>query len=385
MKEKEKSFDKGNIIFNVEKMTKQSIGKHQISKNELSKKRILQERGITLIALVVTIIILLILAGVTLNMALSQNGLFSKTQDAAEKYKQAQSDEEEMVRQIATQMYSEYVGATVTGYTPTSKNEGCTVENDVTGYENSQTFKTDEMEWKVWDFDGNTLRIIGDPTSEKLYLKGATGYNNGVYAMDYICKELYSNEGAGAIATNLKKTDIQKVSTYDYTKYKHGADNTELPDAKAEDTIQFGETRSYNNAKYPEMWNLNDKNWKYEWNDSGVITEGDKECTIWEKIGDKVGNMEKNPIGGNDRQTFKQSCYRHEYQQSEFINDKYFDIIFEKSDDDSERRYFLSSRYVFLYKDYCTFGFQRIDASEAIHEITAEGMTRKYRGKRYDS
>ena len=35
-----------------------------------------KEKGITLIALVITIILLLILAGVTLSTALSQNGLF---------------------------------------------------------------------------------------------------------------------------------------------------------------------------------------------------------------------------------------------------------------------------------------------------------------------
>ena len=100
MNEKEKSFDKENIIFYVKKMTKKSIAENQISRNELSKKKSLQEKGITLIALVVTIIILLILAGVTLNMALSQNGLFSKTQEAADKYKQAQSDEELEIEKI---------------------------------------------------------------------------------------------------------------------------------------------------------------------------------------------------------------------------------------------------------------------------------------------
>ena len=100
MKGKEKSFDKENIIFNVEKMTKKSIDENQMSRSRLDKKKSLQEKGITLIALVVTIIILLILAGVTLNMALSQNGLFSKTQEAAEKYKQAQEDEEIEIEKI---------------------------------------------------------------------------------------------------------------------------------------------------------------------------------------------------------------------------------------------------------------------------------------------
>ena len=60
---------------------------------KLAKKQKLQEQGITLIALVVTIVILLILAGVTLNIALSDNGLFSKTKEAAKKY-QTESERE---------------------------------------------------------------------------------------------------------------------------------------------------------------------------------------------------------------------------------------------------------------------------------------------------
>ena len=100
MKEKEKILYKNNMTLRLEKMTVLQISENRISRNELSKKKSLQERGITLIALVVTIIILLILAGVTLNMALSQNGLFSKTQEAADKYKQAQEDEEFEIEKI---------------------------------------------------------------------------------------------------------------------------------------------------------------------------------------------------------------------------------------------------------------------------------------------
>lgn len=40
------------------------------------------ERGITLVALVVTIVVLLILAGVTITYALSNNGIFTKAQEA---------------------------------------------------------------------------------------------------------------------------------------------------------------------------------------------------------------------------------------------------------------------------------------------------------------
>ena len=66
----------------------------------MSKKHELKEQGITLIALVVTIIILLILAGVTLSLALSQNGLFSRAQNAADRYKKAQEDEEKMIEEL---------------------------------------------------------------------------------------------------------------------------------------------------------------------------------------------------------------------------------------------------------------------------------------------
>ena len=57
MKEKERMLDKNNMTLKLEKMTKQLIGRHEISRCELSKKRSLQERGITLIALVVTIVL----------------------------------------------------------------------------------------------------------------------------------------------------------------------------------------------------------------------------------------------------------------------------------------------------------------------------------------
>ena len=154
---------------------------------KIVKKQKLKERGITLIALVVTIIILLILAGVTLNIALSDNGLFSKAKKATEDYKEAQSEEEDLISQFATQMYSEYVGATVTGYelssnTVTIKGTTSGVGDDnqddegntIAGVDENgeQKFTTeDDMTWRVWDFDGNTLRIIGDPTTEKFNIK----------------------------------------------------------------------------------------------------------------------------------------------------------------------------------------------------------------------
>ena len=50
--------------------------------------------GITLIALVITIVILIILAGVAISLALGNNGLFNKAKEAKEKYINAQDYEE---------------------------------------------------------------------------------------------------------------------------------------------------------------------------------------------------------------------------------------------------------------------------------------------------
>ena len=55
----------------------------QTVKNKLQK-----ENGITLVALVVTIVVLLILAGVSINMVLGNNGLIAKAKDAKNKTEQ---------------------------------------------------------------------------------------------------------------------------------------------------------------------------------------------------------------------------------------------------------------------------------------------------------
>ena len=85
--------------------------KKTLEKNEenlklrkIVKKHNLQEKGITLIALVVTIVILLILAGVTLNIALSDNGLFSKAKKAADDYNQKSIGEELQILYAEKQM-----------------------------------------------------------------------------------------------------------------------------------------------------------------------------------------------------------------------------------------------------------------------------------------
>lgn len=62
-------------------------------KMKLRNKKIKQENGITLIALVITIVVLLILAGVSINAVFNENGLIKKAQDAQNKMNEAQQSD----------------------------------------------------------------------------------------------------------------------------------------------------------------------------------------------------------------------------------------------------------------------------------------------------
>ena len=60
--------------------------------------------GITLIALVVTIVVLLILAGITISLVFSENGIIAKAREAAEKTNQAVINEQAQMNEIARYM-----------------------------------------------------------------------------------------------------------------------------------------------------------------------------------------------------------------------------------------------------------------------------------------
>ncbi len=114
---------------------------------KLAKKQKLKERGITLIALVVTIVILLILSGVTLNIALSDNGLFEKTKKAAEEYKTATDEEQRQIAMAEAALNTEnteYEGVTIpAGMAPTK------IEGESTIKEGLVAIDINGNEW-VW-------------------------------------------------------------------------------------------------------------------------------------------------------------------------------------------------------------------------------------------
>jgi len=80
-------------------------------KKEIKNK---QEKGITLITLVVTIVVLLILAGVSLSLVLNNNGVISRTKEAKNRYAEAQTNEEKQLNE-ASDWIKEIVGDTTGG------------------------------------------------------------------------------------------------------------------------------------------------------------------------------------------------------------------------------------------------------------------------------
>lgn len=66
-----------------------------------------QQKGITLIALVVTIVVLIILAGVAISLSLSDNGIFNNARKARDKYSNAAAQEGNMINEVSEFMANE--------------------------------------------------------------------------------------------------------------------------------------------------------------------------------------------------------------------------------------------------------------------------------------
>ena len=82
-----------------------------------NKRNYLKEKGITLIALVVTIVVLLILAGVSLNAIFSENGIIKRAQDAQNKMDQATQNDLDSINELNNWIDGKINGTTGGGTT----------------------------------------------------------------------------------------------------------------------------------------------------------------------------------------------------------------------------------------------------------------------------
>ena len=266
-----------------------------------------EKKGITLIALVITIIVLLILAGVSIAMLTGQNGILTQAQNA-KTTNESKSAEEKVklavmgaraddgtltVGKLRTEL-ANYGGtvegdtfpvtATVDGksftvdangnvelagekqpvtregievgdyvsYTPDTATEK-TYDADKLkkgGYTSTQTVKKEDLNWRVLrKNDDGSIDLIGDATSNSVYFRGSLGYNNGVYLLNDICKELYSNSTHHITARSVNLEDMEKWLTDSGKTARAGFTN--IGSGK-----KYGETKEYkgSNSYAPDIY-----------------------------------------------------------------------------------------------------------------------------------
>ena len=190
-----------------------------------------ENKGITLVALVITIIILLILAGITIS-SLTNTGLFEKAKEAKEKTANATENQAKTLNEYEDELNKYVSGTTQTqkladkvkvgdyvSYTPDElSNESLTtLKTNLNTYSGNSSstanpaIKRDDLNWRVLDIQNGQVRLISEtPTTSKIELKGYNGYNNAVKLIDDACSTLYTNSKLANKVQNLKIEDITK-------------------------------------------------------------------------------------------------------------------------------------------------------------------------------
>ena len=216
------------------------------------KKILKNTKGITLVALVITIVILLILAGISIS-ALTNTGIFQKAKDAKRKSEDATLDqntkldeyENEIDKYIpkANSLAKAVKVGDYVAYTPDKLDDNAltTLKTNLKNYSgasdnttNSAIARDDSLRWRVLDVDETTgaVRLISaTPTSSTVTLGGYNGYNNAVKLLDDACSTLYNSKLATKVQ-NLKIEDIQDKMKTDYKKIDSNYGNRFTPSYK---------------------------------------------------------------------------------------------------------------------------------------------------------
>lgn len=192
-----------------------------------------QKKGITLIALVVTIVVLLILAGVSINLVLNNNGIISKAKDAKNQYAEAQTNDEKQLNEVADWISAE-VGETTGGGTgsDTKVPEAATAETAPYFPDNTFTKKegTIDKGLVIQDSVGNEYVWVVVPK---------TLYNNTSYNSNGAKKPTSSED-----YSNIEYCLQQYTSTY-----RKGTSYSDTYYADTANEGWFADKTEYNTAK----------------------------------------------------------------------------------------------------------------------------------------
>ena len=237
-----------------------------------------KEKGITLVALVITVVILIILASITLSFTLGENGIISKAQKAAQLTEEASANEEmglyltdiklsqmdngnfrladylssnigkngledfsnngDGYGQVSYKGHNFLVNLEDYTYTYQGESDGTVnrLLKQVLGNNNEDVpgiamveageIETEDLGWKVLSVneDGSVNLIANRNTGFEVSLSGINGYTNGVKALNEICAKLY-----GGLKVNGEKViSARSVNVEDFYNitYKLGKEYT---------------------------------------------------------------------------------------------------------------------------------------------------------------
>ena len=199
------------------------------------------KKGITLVALVVTIVVLLILAGVSINLVLGNNGIITKAKDAETKSAEASQNDLIGMNELAQQLEEQINGSTGSG----SGNGGAGGSGTDTKVPEVGTSETAPY------FPDNTFTKKEGTIDTGLVIKDASGNE---YVWVVVPKSLYNNTVYNS--NNAKKpsssTDYANIEycLQQYTATYRG--NTNFTDVYYPDTANvgwFADETAYNNLK----------------------------------------------------------------------------------------------------------------------------------------
>ena len=165
-----------------------------------NKRNYLKEKGITLIALVVTIVVLLILAGVSLNAIFSENGIIKRAQDAQNKMDQATQNDLDSINELNNWIDGKTNGTTGGNDNPSTSDLPST--NNTIPYYPDNTF----------------TKVEGTDLSNGLVIKDTSG-NEYVWIEVPKTTEVYPT--AGLKITNFTEAEYTAIETdlHTYTDY----------------------------------------------------------------------------------------------------------------------------------------------------------------------
>ena len=247
----------------------------------------------------------------------------------------------------------------IVSYTPDTPSTGYDLSTAKSGMSMAQTIDGtyDPTTWKIMDVDenGNITKLLGIG-SKDVYLHGSTGYNNGVYLLNDICKSRYGNASLGATARSLTIEDIES---------RMNSKGIAARNAYKSGTTQYGTTRKYTGdyAQYPAIYAQE----KYSGVDVSDVADGTQVIT---GSVDTTAQSKMNPSGKTQSEdvytaattdtsktasttlTCTHTFYEMDSPSPYFDDSNFYNMIF-----GTGKVFWLASRYVSWYSFNSTADF----------------------------